>query len=699
MKTSRPAARAASAALASATALALALPTSVLAAVPPGAAPIAPGCQQVPAQVGLVDIAGVHADAIRCIAYAGITKGTGDNKFSPGEAVTRGQLASLMARFIDLANTQEVPGVPLADLPEFDGTGAFADVEPSSPHFEAINRLQQAGVVAGFADGSFRPGLPVSRAQMASFVNRTQAFLGEKFTATEDYFPDDNGSVHEANINAIASVGITAGTTSGLYRPDAPVTRAQMASFLARHLAVNVGAGVLLPLPGPTPAENLFGLANLHADTTAGITTANVASLQQAWKIPTSEPVTSAPLVADGRVYFSDWSGKAYAADAQTGAIIWERQVQKPMTQWPWYGLAATGELANGVYYVGSVKGEVYALDAADGSVLWTTSAANDPQGGVLGAVQYYDGLLFVGLQSVEEVLSKKPGFEPDFTGEVLALDATTGAVVWRLPLVPAASGSAGVPVWGGVAVDPVTGTLFVTTGNNYRSPATGLSDSVIAIDAKTGAIRWSHQVYSQDVWTLENPLGPDWDFGSGAQLFEAEVDGQMRALVGAANKSGTYFVLDRLTGETVWTTVIGYGAVGGGMRWEASIANGEIYASSNNRFPDANPTDFPINVKKLAAGTGEWTGESGWSKPATQPAVGTGAGFLSSDVYLMGSLDGTIQAYDAADGSILSTFTAPGSVASSLAVAGDTLYVGVGAPSAFGGTGERGLVAYRPAG
>jgi polyvinyl alcohol dehydrogenase (cytochrome) len=174
-----------------------------------------------------------------------------------------------------------------------------------------------------------------------------------------------------------------------------------------------------------------------------------------------------------------------------------------------------------------------------------------------------------------------------------------------------------------------------------------------------------------------------------------------MRALVGAANKSGTYFVFDRNTGETVWTTVIGYGAVGGGMLWEASIGDGKVYTSSNNRYPGGSlPEQFPINVKKLDASTGEFDLGSGWSQPGTQPAVGASAGFLSSDVYLVGSLDGTVQAYDDADGSVVASLKAPAGVGSALVVDDETLLFGYGVPQAFGGAGTgHGVVAYRPAG
>jgi hypothetical protein len=88
------------AAAAAATGCALALPAGA-AAAPPQAVPIAPACAATPGQVGLVDASGVHAEAIRCLVFGGIASGTGANMFSPARDVTRGQLASFLARQID----------------------------------------------------------------------------------------------------------------------------------------------------------------------------------------------------------------------------------------------------------------------------------------------------------------------------------------------------------------------------------------------------------------------------------------------------------------------------------------------------------------------------------------------------------------------------------------------------------------------
>ena len=169
-----------------------------------------------------VDAGSVHAPAIAAIAAAGITRGcdAAGPRFCPDQPVTRAQMASFLARALNLRAAV---------------TDYFTD-DDSSSHEANINALRAAGITRGCdPDGRrFCPDQPVTRAQMASFLVRA---LDLPATAT-DYFTDDDGSSHEANINALRAVGITRGCDAAGSRfcPDDAVTRAQMATFLARAL-------------------------------------------------------------------------------------------------------------------------------------------------------------------------------------------------------------------------------------------------------------------------------------------------------------------------------------------------------------------------------------------------------------------------------------------------------------------------------
>ena len=107
----------------------------------------------------------------------------------------------------------------------------FADDE-GSVHEGDINRLAQAGVTGGCATERFCPRGTVTREQMASFLARAL----ELPSATKDFFSDDDASPHEGDINRMAQAGITGGCAVDRFCPRGTVTREQMAAFLHRAL-------------------------------------------------------------------------------------------------------------------------------------------------------------------------------------------------------------------------------------------------------------------------------------------------------------------------------------------------------------------------------------------------------------------------------------------------------------------------------
>jgi hypothetical protein len=117
------------------------------------------------------------------------------------------------------------------DLPET-ATDYFTDDEGNT-HEGAINRVAEAGLTVGCAPGRFCPTRDVSRAQMATFLARALDLPA----SPTDHFTDDDGSTHEADINAIADAGITTGCSATTFCPTADTTRGEMAAFLHRAFA------------------------------------------------------------------------------------------------------------------------------------------------------------------------------------------------------------------------------------------------------------------------------------------------------------------------------------------------------------------------------------------------------------------------------------------------------------------------------
>jgi hypothetical protein len=180
------------------------------------------------------DLGHAHDEAIRCMAQAGVVTGVSDDTYAPRDALTRAQAASTIEALIASSNRLEEPGVNLRSLPEAPDA-RFADVAPDSPHADAIARLNEAGIITGYVDARYEPQGRVSRAQMASILDRTYKFLtGEAVPGGSDQFHDDDQSVHEDAINALAQADIMNGTAAGQFDPNRSVRRGPMATWAAR---------------------------------------------------------------------------------------------------------------------------------------------------------------------------------------------------------------------------------------------------------------------------------------------------------------------------------------------------------------------------------------------------------------------------------------------------------------------------------
>jgi hypothetical protein len=201
------------------------------------------------------DITGTTFEAeIRCLAAAAVTNGVTARTYAPGLDVSREQMATFIANLIDAAADLATGDDAVRALPAHDGTNRFSDVGASSVHLAAINRLARAGIVTGGPGGApadqFGPGIPVSRAQMASLVSRALSYvLEETLTSDADHFTDDDDVVHQQSIDVAADHGIAVGVGPERFDPHGAIRRGQMAGFLARTLAVLEDRGLVAPLP------------------------------------------------------------------------------------------------------------------------------------------------------------------------------------------------------------------------------------------------------------------------------------------------------------------------------------------------------------------------------------------------------------------------------------------------------------------
>ena len=182
------------------------------------------------------DDGNAHEGAIEAIAAARITLGCRERLYCPDEEVSRGQFASLLARaFPDL--------IP-------DRAEDFFSDDDASVHEDAINRLASAGIAAACASGQFCPDDHLTRAQIATLLTRALPAMPPP-PNPRDHFSDDDGTASEIAINFLASNGIVDGCEPGRFCPDDHLTRAQIATLLARALNLETSP----PRPSPWRLE------------------------------------------------------------------------------------------------------------------------------------------------------------------------------------------------------------------------------------------------------------------------------------------------------------------------------------------------------------------------------------------------------------------------------------------------------------
>ena len=417
---------------------------------------------------------------------------------------------------------------------------------------------------------------------------------------------------------------------------------------------------------------------------TAGITAADVPKLKLMWAFGLGDgtSVRSQVAVAEGHVFAANLTGQVYSLDAHSGCIQWAFDGRNPVRSSIVFGPDSHGGKRSAVFF-GDQAANVYSVEASTGKLLWEVHVADHFAAMITGSPMLHDGVLYVPVSSFEELLATSPDYECcTFHGSVIALDAVNGKMIWKTDTIEAPPkptvktskgtqlrGPSGAAVWSAPTFDEKRNVLYISTGDNYSEPATGSSDAVLCLDARTGKLLWSKQVTADDVFNMGALAdGRDFDFGQPPIL--VSLPDQHRALV-IGQKSGLAYALDPdKQGEILWKTRLGQGGSLGGIQWGSASDLENMYVAVSdlrlNHVPDkSNPSDFrfepdPSRGGGLAAvrlGSGEkvWNAEPvncGQRKncsPAQSAAVS-----VISDVVFSGSVDGHLRAYSASTGQVI---------------------------------------------
>jgi outer membrane protein assembly factor BamB len=288
-----------------------------------------------------------------------------------------------------------------------------------------------------------------------------------------------------------------------------------------------------------------------------GITPATAPDLKLVWKDTVSGKIFAQPVEADGLVYWGAFNGDMYAANPTTGKMVWttyvgqltlpkscDHAVPNPLgvTGTPQFGQIKIKHVLTPVLYVPGGNSTVYALDASTGAILWKTAVGNAKWDYLWDSPAVWDGNLYVGVASPANCPVTEQGV-------VYELDAHTGEIEHSFDVVT--TGCVGGGVWGSIAVDTQARTIYFGTGSpdyHHCSNKEPLSPALVELKASNLSFigKWEVPVAARS---------GDSDFGNTPVLYKAGGT----EMVAIANKNGVLYAFKRgdLDAGPVWSKTI----------------------------------------------------------------------------------------------------------------------------------------------
>jgi polyvinyl alcohol dehydrogenase (cytochrome) len=307
-----------------------------------------------------------------------------------------------------------------------------------------------------------------------------------------------------------------------------------------------MGIAAMLPLRGaqaqasgdwPTYLKNGARTGYNSAETV--VTPATAPNLAQLWADTAGGAVSAEPIQVNGVVYYGSWDGYEHAVGAATGTQLWSAflgQTTNTNCYPPTLGVASTatvgaitvnGTAAQAVFVAGG-DSNFYALNASTGAVIWKTPLGTQSDRFLWSSPLLYHGSIYEGIASCGDGRVR---------GGIAQLNPATGTVQHTLYTAP--SGCTGANVWGSPTVDTATGDIYFATGDakSCSSPEP-LAEAVVKTDSSLNLLDSWQVPASQKV--------VDGDFGSTPTLFTATISGVVHQMVGVQNKNGIYYAFDR---------------------------------------------------------------------------------------------------------------------------------------------------------
>jgi polyvinyl alcohol dehydrogenase (cytochrome) len=472
-------------------------------------------------------------------------------------------------------------------------------------------------------------------------------------------------------------------------------------SWIGRMRCAKAGsagaAGSATPAsPAPTIAG--FGFTpdnNRHLTATqAGLSGADINQLELAWALafPRATTMRAQAAVVGNTLYLPVGDeARLFAVDISGASpcFKWVYAHDIPLRTGVSYGVLKSGRA---VLAFSDIATYVHLVDADTGKLLWKKQVGLWDLSNTTGTPLISGDRVYVPISASEINLGGEDKHLCCRThGAFTALDVRDGHTVWTYHTMPEAKairdrgdgqmmwGPSGAPIWTSPVLDLKRGLIYVGTGEATSAPAWETTDSVLAIDMKTGKLRWKFQATSDDIFLtscMRRPEGLncphegrllDHDFG--ASILLGKLTGGREVLF-AGQKSGTLWALDPdAAGKLLWSREFGKGSPIGGIHWGIAFDGERVFAPIH-KFPGPNGEDANQvpGLHAVDATTGEvrWSytsvadcsGDRKQRVPSCATNIGlSGAPAVIDDVVVEGSVDGWLRAFDAATGAVRWSF------------------------------------------
>jgi len=410
-----------------------------------------------------------------------------------------------------------------------------------------------------------------------------------------------------------------------------------------------------------------------------GISADDVPKLKVKWVFAYPGPVVGTqPTVVGDHLFIGTSNGSVYSLNAKTGCTYWTfpagSDIRGSLSVGP-FGKPSEKRFA--VYFADLMKATAYAVDATSGKLLWKTKVDDHPLARITGSPVFHDDRLYVPVSSQEEGYGAVATYACcTFRGSVVALDASTGKILWKTypiqdrprPFKKTSAGvqmygPAGAAIWSAPTIDASRKLIYAGTGDSFTDVPTSATDSIVAMDIETGKIKWVMQATAHDNYLFgcntpgkgicPDPVGPDYDFGA-SPILRALPGGKQIIL--AAQKSGMVYALDPDdAGKVLWKVQVGPGSMGGGIQYGFAADESEAYVPNGNR------SESSLSALEISGGKMIWhkpapPGQCSWGAKGCSGAESAAVTAIPGIVF-SGSTDGHLRAYSASDGSIVWDF------------------------------------------